>query len=146
MVLSVETGRVLLCSSVSVVTRLWVWWTRNRGLVPSRGKGFFSYQQINTSSMANTATYSLGTKGVLFPGAKCLGYEADFFKMSRSVVWPSQPSVWSVLEFISLGKKRPVREAYCSPPSSVKAKENWSCTSPPQYAVVCVQRQLYIRM
>lgn len=145
MVLSMHTGRVLFCSSVSVVTRLWVWWTRNRGLVPSRGKRFFSYQQIHTSSMANTATYSIGTKGVIFPGGKCLGYEADFFKMSRSVLWCSQPPVWSVLEFISPGIKQSGLESYHSPPSSVEAKKKWSCTSPPPYAVVCVEQHLCIR-
>jgi len=145
MVLSIDAGGVLLCSSVIVVTRLWVWWTRNWGLDPSRGKGFFSYLQIHTSSMAHTATYSVDTKGFLFPGSKWLGYEADLFRISRSVLWPSQPPVWNVLEFISPGIKRPGHEAYHSPPSSVKVKKKWSCTSPLPYAVVCVQQHLYIR-
>jgi hypothetical protein len=31
--------------------------------------------------MAHTATYSVDARGVLFPGAKWLGYETNFFKI-----------------------------------------------------------------
>jgi hypothetical protein len=53
---------------------------------------------------------------------------------SRTALWPTQPPIQWVPGAISLGVKRPVREADHTPPSSAEVKNAWSYTSSPQYA------------
>jgi hypothetical protein len=56
-----------------------------------------------------------------------------FSTMSRPVLRPTQPPIQWVQGFLSLGVKRPVREADHSSPSSTEVKNAWSYTSTPQY-------------
>jgi hypothetical protein len=59
-----------------------------------------------------------------------------FTTASRLALWPTQhPAHWAP-GILSLGIKRPGREAYHSPPSSTEVKISWSCTSTPQYALM----------
>jgi hypothetical protein len=46
---------------------------------------------------------------------------------------PNQPPIQWVLGALSLGVKRPGREADHSPPSSAEVKNVWSYTSIPEY-------------
>jgi hypothetical protein len=48
---------------------------------------------------------------------------ATFPTASRTVLGPTQPPIQSITEALSLGVKRPVREADRSPPSSPEDKE-----------------------
>jgi hypothetical protein len=50
---------------------------------------------------------------------------------SRPAVGPTQPPIQWVPGALSLGVKRPVREADHSPPSSAEVKNAWSYTSTP---------------
>jgi hypothetical protein len=50
---------------------------------------------------------------------------------SRTVLVPAQPPMEWVLGALSLGLKRPGREADYSPPSSAEVKNAWSYTSTP---------------
>jgi hypothetical protein len=52
---------------------------------------------------------------------------------ARTALGPTQPPIQWVLEALSLGVKRPRREANHSPPSSAKVKNAWSYTSTSQY-------------
>jgi hypothetical protein len=52
---------------------------------------------------------------------------------SRTALGPIQPTIQWVLVVLSLGVKRPGREAYHSPPSRAEFKNPWSYTSTPQY-------------
>jgi hypothetical protein len=56
-----------------------------------------------------------------------------FTAESRPALWPNQLLMQWVTGAISLGVKRPGREADYSPPSSVEAKNAWSYTSTTQY-------------
>jgi hypothetical protein len=60
---------------------------------------------------------------------------------------PTQPPIQWVTGALSLGVRRPGREAYHSPPSSAEVKNGWSCTSTPpiRHGVVLneAQGQLY---
>jgi hypothetical protein len=55
------------------------------------------------------------------------------FTASRTALGPIQPPIQWVPGVLSLGEKRPEREADNSPPSSAEVKNAWSYTSPPQY-------------
>jgi hypothetical protein len=57
-----------------------------------------------------------------------------FITASRTALGPTQPPIQWVPGTLSLGIKRPGREADHSPPSSAEVKNAWSCTSTPQYA------------
>jgi hypothetical protein len=50
---------------------------------------------------------------------------------SRTVLGPTQPPIQWVLGALSLGAKRPGREADRSPASSAEVKNAWSYTSTP---------------
>jgi hypothetical protein len=50
---------------------------------------------------------------------------------SRPALGSIQPTIQWVTGAISLGVKRPGREAYHSPPSSAEVKDAWSYTSTP---------------
>jgi hypothetical protein len=50
---------------------------------------------------------------------------------SRSALGPTQPPIRWVPGALSLGVKRPRREAYHSPPSSAEVTNAWSYTSTP---------------
>jgi hypothetical protein len=54
-----------------------------------------------------------------------------FNAVSRTALGPTQPLIQWVPEALSLGVKRPGREADHSPPSSAKVKNAWSYTSTP---------------
>jgi hypothetical protein len=56
-----------------------------------------------------------------------------FTTASRTALGPTQPPIQWVPGALSLGVKRPVREADHSPPSSAEVKNAWSYTSTPQY-------------
>jgi hypothetical protein len=72
-----------------------------------------------------------------------------FTTASRLDLGPTQPPIQWVLGTLSLGAKRPGREADPSPPSSAEVKNAWSYTSSPPihlHSVVQVknaQGQLY---
>jgi hypothetical protein len=53
---------------------------------------------------------------------------------SRPVLGPSQPPIQWVLGVLSLGVKRPAREADHSPPTSAEVKKTWISISTPPYA------------
>jgi hypothetical protein len=55
-----------------------------------------------------------------------------FTTVSRTALGPTQPSIQWVTGALSLGIKRPGREADHSPPSSAKDKNAWSYFSTPQ--------------
>jgi hypothetical protein len=57
-----------------------------------------------------------------------------FFTASRTALGPTQPPIQWVPGALSLGVKRPGREADHSPPSSAEVKNAWSYTSTPPYA------------
>jgi hypothetical protein len=54
-----------------------------------------------------------------------------FTTVSRPALGPTQPPIQWVQGALSLGVKRPVREADHSPPSSAEVKNAWSYTSTP---------------
>jgi hypothetical protein len=54
-----------------------------------------------------------------------------FTTASRTALGPTQPPIQGVPGALSLGVKRPGREADNSPPSSAEVKNAWSCTSTP---------------
>jgi hypothetical protein len=56
-----------------------------------------------------------------------------FTTMSRTALGPSQHPMQWVPGDLSLGLKRPGREADRSPPSNAEVKNAWSYTSTPQY-------------
>jgi hypothetical protein len=56
-----------------------------------------------------------------------------FTTVSRTVLGPTQPPIQQVPGALSLGVKRPGREADLSPPSSAEVKNAWSYTCTPEY-------------
>jgi hypothetical protein len=56
-----------------------------------------------------------------------------FTTASRTALGLAQPPIQWVTEALSLGVKRPGREADHSPPSSAEVKNTWSYTSLLQY-------------
>jgi hypothetical protein len=55
-----------------------------------------------------------------------------FATVSRPAVGPTQSPIQGAL---TLGVKRPERETEQSPPSSAEVKNEWNCTSTPQYVL-----------
>jgi hypothetical protein len=96
--------------------------------------------------ISNTHHYGKSRRAV---GAQwyALGYRVDdlgfdswrglgiilFTTASRTALGPTQPSIQWVRGTVSLGVKRPGREADHSPPSSAEVKKARSYTSTPQY-------------
>jgi hypothetical protein len=58
-----------------------------------------------------------------------------FTTLSRTALGPTQPPIQWVPGALSLGVKRPGREADHSPPFSAEVKNEWSYTSTPQYVL-----------
>jgi hypothetical protein len=56
-----------------------------------------------------------------------------FTTASRTALGTTKPPIQWVPGALSLGVKRPGREADHSPPSSAEVKNAWSCISTPQY-------------
>jgi hypothetical protein len=56
-----------------------------------------------------------------------------FTTASRTALGPTQPPIQWVPGVLSVGVKRPGREADHSPPSSAEVKNAWRYTSTPQY-------------
>jgi hypothetical protein len=85
------------------------------------------------SSVGIALGYGLDDRGsrVRFPAG---GWEFFFFTTaSRTVLGPNQSPIQWVPGSLSLGVKRPGREADHSLPSSADVKNAWSYTSTPQY-------------
>jgi len=61
------------------------WMAEKHTPIPSKGKRFISYPNIQTGSGTHTVSYSVGTKDS-FPGVKRLGCEADRSLPSSSKV------------------------------------------------------------
>jgi hypothetical protein len=82
------------------------------------------------SSVGIALGYDLGDRSyrVRFPGG--LG-NFLFTTVSRTALGPTQLPIQWVLGALSLGVKRPEREADHSPPSSAEVKNAWSYTSTP---------------
>jgi hypothetical protein len=59
-----------------------------------------------------------------------------FTTVTRTALGPTQPPIQWVPEALSLGVKRPGREADHSPPYSAEVKNAWSYTSTPQYVFI----------
>jgi hypothetical protein len=59
-----------------------------------------------------------------------------FTTASRTALEPTQPPIQWVPGTLSLGIKRPGREADHSPPSSAEVKNAWSYTSTLQYVFI----------
>jgi hypothetical protein len=57
-----------------------------------------------------------------------------FSTASRTALAPTQPPIQWVRGALSLGVKRPGREADHSPPSSAEVRNAWNYTFTPQYA------------
>jgi hypothetical protein len=90
----------------------YVWWLYCAGTV-----GMF------VSSVGIALGYGLDDRCVLgFDSRRGLGI-FHFSTASRTALGPAQPSIQWVVETLSLGVKRPGREADPSPPSSAKDKE-----------------------
>jgi hypothetical protein len=82
------------------------------------------------SSVGIALGYGLDDRGSRVQSRRGLGI-FHFTTASRTVLRPTQPPIQWILGAISLGVKRPVREADHSPP---KSKNEWRYTSTPQYA------------
>jgi hypothetical protein len=84
--------------------------------------------QSRDSSVGIGLGYRLDDRGsrVRFPAGL-------FTTVSRTALGPTQPPIKWVSGALSLGVKRPRREADHSPPLSVRSKNAWSYTSTPQY-------------
>jgi hypothetical protein len=54
----------------------------------------------------------------------------------RTALGPTQPPIHLVPGALSVGVKRPGREADHSPPSTAEVKTAWSYTATPQYALM----------
>jgi hypothetical protein len=67
-----------------------------------------------------------------------------FTTVSRTALGPTQPPIQWVLEVLSLGVKRPEREADHSPPSSAEVNNAWSYTSTPPYVFMAWHGHLYL--
>jgi hypothetical protein len=97
----------------------------DRGTTPGRGKDATSslHHHIRDSSVGIAFGYGLDDRGsrVRFPA----GLEIFVFitASSRTALGPTQPSIQWVAGALSLGVKRPGREADHSPPSSADVKE-----------------------
>jgi hypothetical protein len=79
-----------------------------------------------------------------------LGYDSRlglgiflFTTASRTALGPTKPPIQWVPGALSLGVKRPGREADYSPPSTAEVKNAWSYTSTPQYVFMawCLVKQ-----
>jgi hypothetical protein len=76
--------------------------------------------------------YGLDDRVLGFDSRRWLGIFL-FTTASRTALGPTQPPIQWVPGVLSLGVKRPWREADHSPTSSAEVKNEWSCTSIPQY-------------
>jgi hypothetical protein len=74
--------------------------------------------------------YELGYRG--FESRQRLGI-FRYTTASRTALGPTYPHIQWVSGAVSLGVKRPGREADHSPPSSAEVKNAWSYTSTPQH-------------
>jgi hypothetical protein len=85
-------------------------------------------------------------------GGSSPGRGFEFFSSpprTRPVLGPMQPPIQWLPGALSLGIKRPGREADPSPPSSAEVKNSWNYTSTPHYAFMAwcsvnAQVQLYL--
>jgi hypothetical protein len=100
------------------------------------------------SSVGIALGYGLDDRGsrVRFPARLGIFH---FTSASRTALEPTQPPIQWVSGALSLGVKRPGREADHSPPSSAEVKNAWSYTSTPPirlHGVVLseAQGQLYL--
>jgi hypothetical protein len=69
-----------------------------------------------------------------------------FSKLSSLCLGTTQPPIPWILRIVSLGVKRPEREADESPPPSAEVKNEWSCTSVLPGLLLCQQAKLYLFM
>jgi hypothetical protein len=93
-------------------------------------KFYHWYVKRRDSSVGIALGYGLDYRGsrVRFPAG--LGIFL-FTTTSRTSLGPTQPPIHLVQGALSLGIKRPGREADHSPPSSAEVKNAWSYTSTP---------------
>jgi hypothetical protein len=84
------------------------------------------------SSVGIALGYGLDDRGSRFDSKRGLGIFL-FTTASRMALGPTQPPIQWVSGALSLGVKRPEREADHSLPSSAKVKNAWSYTSIPRY-------------
>jgi hypothetical protein len=88
---------------------------------------------LSRDSAVGIATgYELDDRGVRVssPGS---GKNFLFCISSRQVLWPTQPYIQRVERALSLGVKRPGREADHSPPTSAEVTKTWVYTATPLY-------------
>jgi hypothetical protein len=96
----------------------------------------YSCMVDNSQSYPGTGTaqwYSTGLRARI-SGVRVLVRAGIFFfftTASRPALEPTRPPIQWTPEALSLGVKRPVREAEHSPPSSAEVKVAWSYTSTP---------------
>jgi hypothetical protein len=87
----------------------------------------YYYKYLKTVARSGLAL-DYGLDGRWFESRQKLGIFL-FTTVSRPTLGPTQPPIQWIPGALSLGVKRPGREANHSPPSSAEVKNAWSCTS-----------------
>jgi hypothetical protein len=111
---------------------------RTRGIFPG-GKvvGVWKWLLISNAKVKNAWSCTSISPHVFMSWCLCAWHELGIFVFttaSRQALGPTQPPIQWVPGVLTLGVKRPGREADHSLPSSAEVKNAWSCTSSPQYA------------
>jgi hypothetical protein len=116
---------------------------------PIRGRRRSGRPLKKLSSVGIGLGYGLDDRGLGFDSRRGLGI-CLFTTTSRTALRPTQPPIQWVPGVLSLGVKRPGREAKHWPPSSAEVKNEWSYTSTIRYTSIAwcsvkAQGQLYLR-
>jgi hypothetical protein len=104
--------------------------------IPTELSWLFNYLQ-NYSLVCIALGYGLDDphSGIRFPAGAGIFL---FITASGTAVVSTQPPIQWIPGALSLGVKRPVRQADHSPPSSAEVKNTWSYTSTPPIRLHCV--------
>jgi hypothetical protein len=114
-------------------------------IVIQRSYRFFIYfkPDVNSSFLISLIdvnesrdSSALGDGVLRFDSQRGLGIFL-FTTASRTALGPTQSPIQGVPGALSLGVKRPMREADYSPPSSAEVKNVWSYTSTPPMSSLC---------
>jgi hypothetical protein len=105
----------------------------NRSVITDKERSTASAKILYLCRISLTGYWATGLVIGGFESRQGLGISL-FTTASRPALGPTQPPIQCVPGALSLGIKRPGREADHSPPSSVEVKNMWIFTSTPQYA------------